>query len=65
MNGFELVAGVTGVFFAAGIVVGALIVLALPQVRCCLRARRQPGGAGWQEAAAADEDGGPPRWPGH
>ncbi len=33
MSGFELVAGVIGVFFVAGIAVGVLLVMALPVLR--------------------------------
>jgi len=73
MGGFELVAGVIGIFFVAGIGVGVLLVIALPLFR-----RGGPGGRGrggrsrggyhnrddWQEPPGPGEYGGPPRWPG-
>lgn len=52
MTGFELVAGVIGMFFAAGIVMGFLIVTVLPR----LRGRGDMHGGDWHER--------PPRWPG-
>jgi hypothetical protein len=66
MSGFELVAGVIGIFFTVGIVVGVLIVIALPPIRHYLRVRRNRymKGGGWQEPPALDDDSDPPRWPG-
>jgi hypothetical protein len=68
MSGFELVAGVIGTFFVAGIAVGVLGVIALPQLRRIWRGWRGRGymnGGGWQKPPAGrDGDGKPPRWPG-
>ena len=61
MSGIELVAGVIGMFFAAGIAAGVLIV-ALPRVRRRRRYDRNPDG-GWREPPGPGVDG-PPRWPG-
>lgn len=58
MTGFELVAGVIGIFFAAGIVMGLLIVAALPR----LRGRRDMHGD-WREPRYRDDER-PRRWPG-
>lgn len=59
MSGFELVAGVIGIFFAAGIVMGFLIVGVLPR----LRGRRDIHGADWREPRYRNDER-PPRWPG-
>jgi hypothetical protein len=67
MSGFELVAGVIGIFFAVGIAVGVLVVIALPQLRRSRRGRRYMNGGGWQEPPrppAPRDDDKPPRWPG-
>jgi hypothetical protein len=64
MSGFELVAIIIGIFFAIGIAVGVLIVIALPPIRHYFRARRYMSGGDWQEPSALDDDGDPPRWPG-
>ncbi len=64
MSGFALVAGVIGIFFAVGIAVGVLIVIALPQLRRRRYRQRYMDGGSWQEPPAIDEDEGPPRWPG-
>jgi hypothetical protein len=71
MSGFELVAGVIGIFFVVGIAVGVLVVIALPQLRPGRRrryvndGRRYMNRGGWQEPPAGrDDDGKPPRWPG-
>jgi hypothetical protein len=72
MSGFELVAGVIGIFFVVGIAVGVLVVIALPQLRRGRRgrrymndSRRYMSGGGWQEPPARrDDDERPPRWPG-
>lgn len=62
MSGFELVAGVIGIFFIAGIVMGVLIVAVLPR----WRGRRYMKGGGWREIPPRnDDDGRPPRWPGN
>ena len=58
MTGFELVAGVIGIFFAAGIVMGLLIVAVLRR----LRDRRDMHSGDWREPRYHDEL--PPRWPG-
>lgn len=54
MTGFALVAGVIGIFFAAGIVMGCLIVEVLPR----LRGRRD-----MHEPRYRDDER-PPPWPG-
>jgi len=55
-----LVAGVIGIFFVAGIVVGVLIVTVLP----ILRGRRyMNGGDRYELPLPRDDDDGPPRWP--
>jgi hypothetical protein len=64
VNGFELVAGIIGIFFVIGIFVGVLIVIALPPIRHYLRTRRYMQAGDWREQAAALDDDGPPRWPG-
>jgi hypothetical protein len=62
MTGFELVAGVIGIFFVVGLVVGVLLVISLPQLRRYRRARKYMKGGDWKEPPAPDEDEGP-RWP--
>ena len=62
MTGFELVAGVIGIFFAAGIVMGILIVTVLPR----RRGRRYMRGGDWHELPPRrdDDERPPPTWPG-
>jgi hypothetical protein len=62
VTGFELVAGVIGVFFVAGIVMGALIVTVLPR----WRGRRFMSGGDWDELPPPrdDDELPPPTWPG-
>jgi len=61
VTGFELVAGVIGIFFIAGIVMGVLIVSVFPR----LRGRRYMNGGDWRELPPPrDDDEGPSRWPG-
>jgi hypothetical protein len=61
VTGFELVAGVIGIFFIAGIVMGVLIVAVLPR----LRHRRYMNGGDWQDPPPPrDDDEKPSRWPG-
>jgi hypothetical protein len=68
MRGFEVVAIVIGIFFAMGIVVGMLLVIALPLVRFALlerrNSRRYVHGGTWWKLPPGDDSGGPPRWPG-
>jgi hypothetical protein len=69
MRGFEIIAIVIGVFFAMGIAVGMLLVIALPLLRGMLRNRRNrrryaDGGNWWKVPARDDYDRRPPRWPG-
>lgn len=60
MTGFELVAGVIGIFFIAGIVLGVLIVMVLPR----WHGRRYMNGGDWRELPPPrDDDDLPPRWP--
>lgn len=65
MSGIELVASIVGIFFAVGVVVGVLAVIALPRIRYYRRGNRYMNGGGWQEPAATGDDEEPPRWPGH
>jgi hypothetical protein len=61
VSGFELVAGVIGIFFVAGIVMGVLIVTVLPR----WRGRRYMNGGDWNELPPRDEgEWPPPHWPG-
>lgn len=61
MTGFELVAGVIGIFFVAGIVMGVLIVSVFPR----WRGRRYMNGGDWRELPPPrDDDERPPHWPG-
>jgi hypothetical protein len=60
VSGFELVAGVIGIFFVAGIVMGILIVTVLPRSR----GHRYMKGGDWRELPPRDDDEQPPRWPG-
>ena len=67
MRGFEIIAIVIGVFFAIGIAVGMLLVIALPLFQSVLRNRRnrrryKNGGNWWK--LPPDDDRRPPRWPG-
>jgi len=69
MRGFEVVAIVIGLFFAIGIAVGMLLVVALPLLRPMHSRRRSgrgyPGGGDWRELPPPREDDDkPPRWPG-
>ena len=69
MRGFEVVTIVIGVFFAIGIAVGMLLVIALPLLRPIhqrRRGRRRYMDRGdWPELPPPHEDDGkPPRWPG-
>jgi HAMP domain-containing protein len=63
MSGFELVAGVIAIFFAAGVVVGALLVAALPGFRRSDRRsgdRRHIDDGRWRELPPLREYGKPP-----
>lgn len=60
MTGFELVAGVIGIFFVAGIVMGVLIVAVFPR----WRGRRYMKGGDWRELPPPRDDERPPHWPG-
>lgn len=69
MRGFEIIAIVVGVFFAIGIAVGMLLVIALPMLRGMLRNRRNRrgyiDGGNWSKLPPRDDDNRrPPRWPG-
>ena len=61
MRGFEIIAIVIGVFFAIGIAVGMLLVIALPLLRAALGNRRchrryREGGANWRRQPPRDDD---------
>jgi hypothetical protein len=60
VSGLELVAGVIGIFFVAGIVMGVLIVTVIPM----WRGRRYINTGDWHELPHRDDDAGPTRWPG-
>jgi uncharacterized membrane protein YciS (DUF1049 family) len=66
MSGFEIISIVIGVFFAMGIAVGMLLVIALPLLQSALRTRRNrrryKNGGDWRKLTA-DDDRRPPRWP--
>jgi len=68
MRGFEVVSVVIGLFFAIGIAVGMLLVVALPLLRSMLRQRREERrymeGGDWRELPPSSDDDRPPRWPG-
>jgi uncharacterized membrane protein YciS (DUF1049 family) len=68
MRGFEIIAIVIGVFFAIGIAVGMLLVIALPMLQGMLRNRRNrrryKNGNRWK-MPPDDHDQRPPRWPGN
>ncbi len=66
MTGFELIAGIIGIFFIVGIAVGVLLVVALPQLRRRRSGVRYLKGGDWQEppSLGRDDDDKPPRWPG-
>ena len=68
MKGFEIIAGVIGIFFALGIAVGMLLVVALPVFQAVLRHRRNQRryrkGGNWWKLPPDDRDRRPPRWPG-
>jgi hypothetical protein len=66
MKGFEIIAIVIGVFFAIGIAVGMLLVIALPLLRSMLwnRRRRYIDRGNWWKLPPRDDDRRPPRWPG-
>ena len=70
MNGFDIIAIVIGVFFAIGIAVGMLLVVALPLLRAMLLNRRNrrrytDGGGNWWKQSPRDcDDRRPSRWPG-
>jgi hypothetical protein len=61
VTGFELVAGVIGIFFVAGIVMGVLIVTVLPR----WRGHKYMDGGDWPELPPPPrDDERPRRWPG-
>jgi hypothetical protein len=68
MNGFEILAIVIGVFFAIGIAVGMLLIIALPLLQGLLvsrrNRRRSSRGGNWWKLPPDDDDRRPPRWPG-
>ena len=69
MRGFEIIAIVIGLFFAIGIVVGVLMVIALPLLRGMLRNRRNrrryKNGGDWWKQSPEYGNRRPPRWPGY
>ncbi len=67
MSGFELVAGVIAAFFAFGIMMGVLAMIALGATRRDRLARRLDweNQFYWEEPPGPDGDEGPPPWPGY
>jgi len=76
VSGFELVAGIIGIFFITGIVMGVLIVAVLPAIwrrraerdRMLRNRRRYLSNRDWEELPPRhDRDGEerPPPWPGN
>jgi hypothetical protein len=66
MRSLEIIAIVIGVFFAAGIAVGMLLVITLPLLRALLwhrRHRRSYRRDGNRWKLPADDDWRRPRWP--
>jgi hypothetical protein len=65
---FEVVAVVIGLFFAIGIAVGMLLVVALPLLKSMIQRRRETrrymDGGDWRELPPRDDDERPPPWPG-
>ena len=49
MTAFEIGAAIVAVSLAIGIVVGVLVVIALPQIRYYRRARRYLDHGGWED----------------
>jgi heme/copper-type cytochrome/quinol oxidase subunit 2 len=68
MSGFEIVAIVIGIFFLVGMVVGVLLVVALPVLQVYFRhrrnRRRHMRAANWHNLTSRDDDNRLPRWPG-
>ena len=68
MRGFEIIAIVIGFFFAVGIAVGMLLVIALPLLQAILvnrrNRRRYKHGNRWKLPPRDDDNRRPPRWPG-
>lgn len=72
MTAFEAVAAVIAAFFGFGIVMGALMVVALPAFRRHRDERRRMRdnrrryreGGDWREPPSSDDWRKPPRWPG-
>jgi uncharacterized membrane protein YciS (DUF1049 family) len=62
VSAFAFIAIIVGVFFAAGIAVGMLAVVALPILRYSLQGRRARRRLTQQRDWY--DDGRPPRWPG-
>ena len=68
MRGFEIIAIVISVFFASGIAVGILLVIALPLLRSVLWIRRNrrgyTNGGNWWKMPPDNDNRRPPYWPG-
>jgi hypothetical protein len=68
MRGFEIIAIVIAVFFASGIAVGMLLVIALPLLRSVVwirrNRRRYTNGGNWWKMPPDDDNRRPPYWPG-
>lgn len=65
-RGFEVIAAVIGVFFALGIILGVLLVVALPSLNALFRhrncGREYLDGGGWDEPPELPEDDGKSPW---
>jgi hypothetical protein len=68
VSGVELLAGIVAAFFASGIVMGVLAVIALSAMRGHRKRanrRRRSDRPGWEDPPGPDgNDDNPPRWPG-
>ena len=62
MTYFEIGAAIVAVSLAIGILVGVLIVIALPQIRHYRNARRYLDHGGWEDLPPRDDDEKPPWW---
>ncbi len=62
MTVFEIWAAIIAVSLTIGVVLGVLIVIALPQIRYYRNARRYLDHGGWDELPPPEDDEKPPWW---
>jgi hypothetical protein len=62
MTAFEIGAAIVAVSLTIGMVLGVLIVIALPQIRYYRKARRYLDHGGWEELPPREDDEKPPWW---